>query len=254
MQLKGKKILITGAGSGIGQALAIALAHLGNELVLSGRNLDKLKHTQDMCQNSNILCFATDIQNPLEREQLVQHVSQTFGSLDILINNAGIVNVGKLDETPTASIETMITTNLLAPIMLTRSLLPLLRTSKEAGIINMGSMFGDIAFPYFGVYSATKFGLRGFSDGIRRELARDNIKVFYAAPRATQTPASKEYDDLVDPFDMAIDTPENVAAHIIKSIEKGKTSIYPPTKEMFFLFIQRLFPKLIDKNLQSKVR
>ncbi len=253
MQLEGKKILITGAGSGIGQALAVELAAKGNEIVLAGRSLKKLHQTRDFIQTNNAFCCSVDIQSPAERSKLVETVEKELNGIDVIFNNAGIVTVGGLEEMSDEHIHQMVTTNLVAPIQLCKAFLPLLRQSSSPAIVNTGSMFGDIAYPLFAVYSATKFGLRGLSDALRRELAHEGIKVIYAAPRATKTTASSAFDNLIEPFDMALDHPEQVARHIIKSVERGATTIYPPTKERFFLYIQRLFPKLIDQTVTKQV-
>jgi short-subunit dehydrogenase len=254
VQLKNKKILITGAGSGIGRAIAIELSSHNNQLILCGRNLEKLNETQNLLKQQNAFCCAVDIQSSQDRQLLVQQVSDELGGLDVLINNAGVVHVGSLQEISDHDIEQMMRTNLIAPIQLIRDFLPLLNQSKAPALVNVGSMFGDIAYPLFSIYSATKFGLRGLSDALRRELSSQNIKVIYAAPRATKTGASSSFEKLIKPFGMALDTPEVVARHIVTSIERGKTSIYPKTKEHFFLYVQRLFPKLVDQNVRKKIK
>lgn len=96
--------------------------------------------------------------------------------MDILINNAGVLAVGHLADMADGDLERMAQTNLIAPMALTRDLLPALRVSKGR-IVNIGSVFGDIAYPFFAGYSATKFGLRGFSDAMRRELSGSGIGV-----------------------------------------------------------------------------
>jgi len=116
-------------------------------------------------------------------------------------------------------------------------------------VVNIGSMFGDIAHPYYSIYSASKFAIRGFSDSLRREYNHLGVKVFYAAPRATQTKALEKTNDIGKFFKMNIDTPERIAKHIIKSIKKGRNSIYPKSFEKIFILIQKLFPRLIDNNL-----
>jgi len=143
----------------------------------------------------------------------------------------------------------MVETNLIAPMELTLALLPLLRAARPSRIVNIGSMFGDIAFPYFSAYSATKFGLRGWSEGLRRELAPLGVAVTYAAPRGTRTPAADGFADLARAFEMALDPPETVARLIVEGIRRDARDIYPRGPERVFVLLQRLLPRLIDKAL-----
>ncbi len=110
-------------------------------------------------------------------------------------------------------------------------------------------MFGDIAHPLYAVYSASKFAIRGFSDALRREYAHQGLQVFYVAPRATQTPALENTSNYANYFKMNIDTAKAVATYIIQSMENNNRQIYPKSIERLFVWIQKIFPSLIDKNL-----
>ncbi len=254
MQLKGAKILLTGASSGIGRALAIELTDKGADLILCGRNLERLKETSAQCQGGNVQTFQGDLSQSTDRVSLAEFVEKSFGKLDLLINNAGMVGVSPVATQEFADVETMVQTNLMAPIHLSQLMLPFLSKASQGTILNIGSMFGDIAYPYFAVYSATKFGLRGFSDALRRELAGQGIKVVYAAPRATQTTSAKAFEKLISPFDMALDPPEKVAGFIVKGLVQGKKTIYPPSKERFFVLVQKLLPGLIDQETSKQMK
>jgi short-subunit dehydrogenase len=144
-------------------------------------------------------------------------------------------------------------TNLLAPMALTRDLLNLLRTAERPRIVNVGSVFGDIGHPQCAAYSATKFGLRGFSDAIRRELMAEGIGLTYVAPRATQTEAAHKFDHLVAPYAMAVDSAEVAAAQILSAIRRDARNSYARGPERFFVMLQRLFPGLIDQALGRKL-
>jgi short-subunit dehydrogenase len=147
----------------------------------------------------------------------------------------------------------MTTTNLVAPMALTRDLLPALRKSKGR-IVSIGSVFGDIAYPFFAGYSATKFGLRGFSDAMRRELSGADIGVTYIAPRATRTAAESVFSALVEPMDMTLDSAEVVSTQAWEAILKGKRESFPKGKERFFVKVQRLLPSLVDKSVGAQAR
>jgi len=128
----------------------------------------------------------------------------------------------------------------------------MLRRSKHPRIVNVGSMFGDIAFPLFAVYSATKFGLRGLSDALRRELKAEKIGVTYAAPRAVRTPASNEFSALIEPFSMKLDAPEKVAHRIWRGALRGKRTIYP-WPERLFIYAQQFLPRAVDGGLEKQL-
>ena len=206
MRLDGKRALVTGAGSGIGRALAVELSRRGATVLLTGRRLAPLEETQALLARPGTVIQA-DITDEADRQRLVSEVA-ALGPLDLLVNNAGMVISGPLALAGADERRRMVETNLLAPIELTLALLPLLRAAAPSRVVNVGSMFGDIAFPYFTAYSATKFGLRGWSDALRRELAGERIGVTYAAPRGTRTPAADGFASLVAAFEMRLDPPE----------------------------------------------
>jgi short-subunit dehydrogenase len=245
-----KRVLVTGAGTGIGRALSIEAATKGFDLILVGRTSSTLEITLSMCSTRSARIVVADVTKPDGRALITDAVE---GSLDILVNNAGVLNVGHLADMADSELEEMTNTNLVAPMALTRDLLPALRSSKGR-IVNIGSVFGDIAYPFFAGYSATKFGLRGFSDAMRRELSGAGIGVTYIAPRATHTAAESTFAALIEPMEMTLDTAEVVAAQSWDAILKGKRESFPKGKERFFVKVQRLFPSLVDKSVGAQAR
>ena len=162
----------------------------------------------------------------------------------MLVNNAGVVPVGPLACTTDAELEQVMATNVVAPMALTRELLPLLRRAMPSRVVNVGSMFGDIPYPLFAAYSASKFALRGLSGALRRELEAYGVGVTYAAPRATRTSAAQAFDYLVEPMQMRLDDPARVAAHIWRSVMKDRTAPMPKGPERLFVLMQRLLPRI----------
>lgn len=241
-----KTVLITGAGSGIGRALAHEADQRGHRLILVGRRLDALTMTRHGLAATDAICVQADVTTPEGRHAIRAAVPER---LDILINNAGVLEVGPVGTLEDAALERMLATNVAAPMALTRDLLPLLAPAGQ--VVNVGSVFGDIAYPYFAAYSATKFALRGFSDALRREVGGQGIAVTYLAPRATRTEAAHRFARLVAPMDMAMDTPEAVARHAWFAIAARRREQYPPTRERVFVLLQRLAPSLIDKALST---
>ena len=254
MQLNGKTVLITGAGSGIGRALAIEADRRGAIVGLCGRRMDALAETLSMMSpGRGHIKLTGDITIPLIRRNLSLVLSDVWGRLDVLVNNAGLVAVGELEEISDADLEKLMATNLTAPLALIRELLPLLRASTPSRIVNVGSMFAEIPFPLFAVYSASKFGLRGASIALRRELANSGIGVTFAAPRATRTDAATAFDELIEPMQMKLDDPANVARQIWNGVAKDANVVYPRGPERFFVLVQRLFPHLVDKSLAKQL-
>ena len=255
MDIKGKVFIITGAGSGIGRALAIGLSQKGAKLILNGRNTDSLEQTSGLLDQTNSakIIVSGDVTDTPTRKEIAYRAEKEMGGVDVLINNAGFSAVGPLASMSDDDLNKMVRTNLLAPMQMTRDMLGLLKKSSSGRIVNIGSMFGDIAFPLFAGYSATKFGLRGFSDALRRELAPMGIGVTYCAPRATKTGATPAQQHLIEPFSMKLDDAQVPAKNIIHAIETDKNTVYPRTGEKLFVMVQRLFPSVIDRALVKQL-
>lgn len=255
MRLDGITALVTGAGSGIGRALSVELARRGARLILLGRTVASLAATRtllvDPCAAS-VLCL--DLEDAQARGAIAAHVTELGGRLDLLVNNAGIVDAGPLMRQDEESWRRMLEVNLLAPMSVTRQLLPLLKASGQGRVVNVGSMFGDIAFPYFAAYSASKFGLRGWSEALRREVADQGIGVTYCAPRGTRTPAADGFAAYAEAFRMPLDAPERVARLIVDGVARDARDIYPRGPERLFLLLQRLFPALVDGGVVKQAR
>ena len=241
-------VMITGAGSGIGRALAAEADRHGHDLILVGRRAEPLRDTAGRLSRPARIIDA-DITTAEGRARIRTETDR----LDILINNAGQVPAGALADLDDATIAAAIAVNVAAPISLTRDLLPLLTTARGQ-VVNMGSVFGDIGFPFFTAYSSTKFALRGFSEALRREVAPKGIAVTYIAPRATHTAAMDGFHALVGPMAMTADTPEAVARHAWAAIAARRRDSYPPTRERLFVALQRLRPRMIDRALTRLAR
>ncbi|MTH62404.1 SDR family NAD(P)-dependent oxidoreductase [Paracoccus litorisediminis] len=243
--MSGKIVLITGAGSGIGRALALEADRLGHRLILVGRREANLRNTAAGLAGKARIVLA-DVTTPDGRE--VIRAAAADEGLDILINNAGRLASGRIDGLKDQDLAELVATNIAAPVVLTRDLLPALER-QHGQVVNIGSVFGDIGFPYFALYSASKFALRGFSEALRRELAPRGISVTYIAPRATRTAATESFRSLIGPMAMALDDPETVACHAWRAITARKREQFPKSRERFFVALQRLRPQLIDRAL-----
>lgn len=239
-----KTVLITGAGSGLGRALAIEADRHDHRVILVGRREAPLAETAALIRD--VMILPADVTSAADRASIAATVAET--GLDILINNAGIVPSGALEALTDAEIAQTLTLNIAAPLSLTRDLLNALSASRGQ-VVNMGSVFGDIGFPYFSAYSASKFGLRGWSDALRRELAPRGIAVTYLAPRGTRTDAAAGFDRLVGPMAMTLDDPQMVAARAWRAIAARRREQLPASRERLFVALQRLRPSIIDRAL-----
>jgi short-subunit dehydrogenase len=254
MQLEGKFALVTGAGSGIGRALAVEGSKRGLTLGLCGRRADALDETLALLGASKAhIVIPADVTRAEDRATIVARLAESWGRLDVLVNNAGVVAGGALAQETDAALERLIATNVTAPIALTRDLLPLLVAARPSRVVNIGSMFGDIPFPLFTAYSATKFALRGFSDALRREFRDRGVGVTYAAPRATKTEAADALETLIAAVAPKLDDPAAVAAQIWTAVEKDAASVYPAGAERFFVLLQRLFPFVVDGAVDKQM-
>jgi short-subunit dehydrogenase len=189
-----------------------------------------------------------------DRERLVSTISSAHGSLDVLVNNAGVVEEGPLESCSDDVIAMTFATNVMAMTSLTRDLLPLLLAAKPSRVVNVCSIFGDIGYPGFAYYSASKFALRGFSIALRRELAVKGVGVTYAAPRATKADAVAAFAKLISETKMSMDSPDVVARAIWGAVVSARDSVYAPAPERIYVLIQRLFPRIIDWSLARQLQ
>jgi len=256
MNLQGSRVLLTGAGSGIGHSLALALGARGARLVLVGRNIARLDETvrQITAAGGTASALAHDLGDPEGHDRLVQSTVSRLGGIDLLINNAGISGFGDFSRENPALIDEIININIAAPLLLTRAVLPAMLASGKGRIVNIGSILGSIGFPHFAAYSASKFALRGFSEALRRELADSGVGVTYVAPRTTRTTLNSDaLYELSATSGAAIDDPATVAAIIIDAIEAGRNDVYIGWPEKLAVRLNALLPRLVSAAIGKQV-
>lgn len=255
MQLRDKKILLTGASGGIGYALAVALSAQGATLVLAGRNVSKL---QDMAnQLSNPEHKATAVTLALGADQAVEQanaIARQHPDIDILVNCAGSNLFAACDKTTAAQTASLINVNLTGTLLLTQTLLPNLLKRPDAMIVNIGSTFGSIGYPGFSVYCASKFGVRGYTEALRRELANSSVKVVYIAPRATATDMNAaSVVEMNKALGNAMDSPEHVASCVLQAMTHERAGLSIGWPEKLFVVLNGLFTRLVDNALKKQL-
>ena len=151
--------------------------------------------------------------------------------------------------------ERILKINAIAPMQLTRAVLPDMLERGSGRIVNVGSTFGSIGFACFASYSASKFALRGFSEALRREIAGSGVDVTYVAPRAVKTALnSAAVHHMADAVKMNMDPPLWVARQIVRAIEKDKKEVYLGFPESLFVRINNLLPRLVDAATRKQNR
>ncbi|MBM3351171.1 MAG: SDR family oxidoreductase, partial [Betaproteobacteria bacterium] len=229
MQLKNKHILLTGATGGIGRHLALMLARKGANLALVGRDSAKLNAlTLEVAQNGgNATPIVADFDVPVAPEVVVARATEKLGSIDILINNAAILDFIQFEDQSSERITQMIHTNVTAPLQLVRAVLPKFKASNRGHIVMVGSILGSLGFPHYATYSATKFAIHGFSQALRRELIDTDIGVTYVAPRSVNTPMNDAATlAMLANTGGHVDEPDKVAAMIVKAIESERQELF----------------------------
>lgn len=238
MQLKGKNIILTGGQGGIGRGLAQMLKNRGAAVTVI-----------DRMEGPNTI--ACDLSDPAAVEGLCRKLGEQ--KTDILINLAGLMYFGHVPDQTPEHLGAMVQVNLQTPMRLTQAVLPGMLARGNGHIVNIGSVFGLIPFPHFAVYSATKAGMKGFSQALRREYAGRGIAVTHVSPRAVKTPLnSGAIAKLHARTNTVNDAPEDVAARIVRAIEGQHKDTVIGFAEGIFARINAVLPGIIDGALVQK--
>jgi len=257
--LKDKVVFITGASSGFGADAARLFAKEGCIVVLSARRLDRLTvlTEQIRAEGGRALAVSLDVSEQSQIEKAVQTVLESFGQIDILFNNAGS---GRLDwlETlePVADIDIQIDVNLRGLIQVTRAVLPSMLARRSGHIINNSSVAGLIAAPMYSIYAATKYGVRGFTDALRREVTAFGIHVsgLYPGPAVTEFGQHSGSDSAIKE---KLRTPgwiymtsAYVARQVVALAKHPRRTLILPWWFRPIIGFDTLFPGLVDWFLQ----
>lgn len=250
-KLGGLRMLITGASSGIGRALALLAALEGVRLLLTARREERLEGlVAEIEARGGQACFvAGDIADPALRQQLVEKAQTELSGLDVLVNNAGIGAYGPFETASAERLRKIMEVNFFAPVELMRLCLPLLEQGTNPAVCNISSVLAHRAVPGKSEYCASKFALHGFSDAVRAEWSKKGIDVILVSPSTT----SSEFSDAVIENrgqNAAIGglarTPEAVAKATLAAIRAGKHEIIPSHPGRMLVLLDRLSPSVAD--------
>jgi NAD(P)-dependent dehydrogenase (short-subunit alcohol dehydrogenase family) len=213
MNFEEKKVLITGGSSGIGKAIIAKLYSLGaRDFAVMGRDMHKMEMLGAEFPAARFVYLQGDVSNLEDIKSSIEIISRQWNALDILINNAGVVSAGPLEEISDEDIIAQQNINTTGLILLTKHALPLLKKSSDAAIMNVSSGLGLIGMPFYAPYAATKAAVRQFSEALRRELAGWPIHVMTVYPTATDTPMMRTASA------SGMDTPEMVADRAVEGL------------------------------------
>jgi short-subunit dehydrogenase len=239
LPLADRVALITGASGGIGSATAQEMARQGANVVLAARRADLLDALATELGASGVEAFAvpTDLTDSAQIERLVERALERFGRIDILVNNAGIGSSRSLAKTPPDAVRRELEINLVGAILLTRAILPGMLERRRGAIISIASVAGHIAVEP--IYSATKFGIRGFSHALRRQLRGSGVSVSVVSPGFIRTPMTRGNK-------LPMPGPAIVARRIAKLVRKPKREVVVPGFYRIAVWIERYLPWLVD--------
>ncbi len=254
--LEGKSALVTGASSGIGAATAMALARRGCRVVLGARRMDRLqalaREITETLPGTEALALLLDVTQPDEVEAAVQRTVELFGGIDLLVNNAGVGRMDWLERLDAEQgVRDQVAVNLLGAIYAARSALPAMMHQRSGHIINMGSMAGFLGSPMYSVYSASKFGLRGFSDALRREVSPWGIHVSVVHPGGVRSEFGRGTGSVSrrlprTPRWLAL-TPEAVGEAVARLAARPRRSVVLPPVMLPLIWVNAIFPGLVDR-------
>ena len=253
--LNNKTVWITGASSGIGEALSYELNKKGCKLILSSRTTQALEKVKNNCERpSNVSILPLDITEYYEMPAKVKKAITAFGSVDVLINNAGISQRSFIVDTDFEVYKQLVDINYLGTVALTKAILPYFIERQKGHFATVTSLMGKFGSPVRSGYCGSKHALHGFFDVLRMEHEKDHILVTLVAPGFVQTNIAKNalvgdgsargHEDTDNANGL---TTADFSKKMIKAIEKEKYEVYMGGKEILGIYLKRFFPKLLHK-------
>jgi short-subunit dehydrogenase len=260
---KDKIALITGGSRGLGLEIARQICACGGNVALIARDAEELSRAENDLDRfaTEVLTIQCDLLETAQIQSAVQQTLQRFGKIDILINNAGIIEIGPVEHMQLKDFDRAMRLHFWAPFILYLLIAPHMR-ANGGRIVNISSIGGRIAVPHMAAYSASKFALTGFSDAIRAELARDNIFVTTVTPGLMRTGShihakfkgdySAEYKwfDRSQKIPFASISVDRAARKILNACRRGKPALVMPCSTYFIIAAHALFPNLTARVMK----
>jgi short-subunit dehydrogenase len=257
--LRGRRILITGASSGIGRELARLAAREGARLLIAARSEPPLHElaAELNAAGGEVVALGADVTSDADRRHLLQAAQNHFDGLDALVNNAGVGSWGHFADSTEEVLRQVMEVNFFAPAELMRLAVPVLMRGREPAIVNVASMCGRRAMPAWPEYSASKYALCGLTEALRGEFARFDIDVLLVVPGLTNSDLGRHLLRRTGRASITFEEgmpPQDVAAAILRTLTHNRTEVVVGRDARWVLRVNRFFPRLVDALLARKVR
>ena len=259
MDLEKKVVWITGASSGLGEAMAYEFNKKGNRLILSSRRGDELQRVKENCHGhaENVRILPLDLTDTASFENKAKEAREMFGSIDMLVNNGGISQRAYAVNSSMDTVRKVMEVNFFGSVGLTKAVLPGMIEQKAGHIVVISSVMGKIGTKYRSSYAASKHALNGWFDCLRHEVYEHNIEVTLVCPGFVKTNVSKNaltadgtpLNEMGDAHKKAME-PKDFAEKLFSKLAQGKEDIYIGGTEILTIYLKRYFPKLLNKILR----
>jgi short-subunit dehydrogenase len=255
IDFRGSRVLLTGASSGIGSALALRLAGQGGRLVLASRSGDRLEALAATIRQrgGEAVAVPADVTDPAQRAHLVKTAVAALGGVDVLINNAGVGAMGWFADATEERLRQIFEVNFFAPVELTRLALPYLRRGRQPMLVNVSSVVGRRGLPGGAEYAASKFALTGWSESLRPELARQGIHVLVVTPGTIDTEFKTnllERRFLLNWQMRRGMSADRCARLIVRAMRQRRNEVVIGVGAKLLLWLNRLSPRLVDSLME----
>lgn len=253
--LHGKRVLITGAGHGLGRELAKQFAKSGCEVIVTDRDADRVHETVALLNKDHRLAFgySMDVTNAASVQDIHDHVHAEHGPIDMLINNAGIVSGGTFENVPLAKHRAIFEVNCLGPVTVTHTFLPELLARPEAHIVNIASASALLALPFAATYAASKWAVLGFSESLLEELrltGHEHVHVTSVCPGYI---ATGMFSGVKTPFMMPMLTPQSLAERVVRAVQSNREALLTPWQVQLLPLVKALLPRRFQRWIGDKL-
>lgn len=245
MKLNGKTVVVTGASSGIGKAVALEMARRGATLFIAARRLDRLESVAAECRKLGVACTA--VATDVTKQEDCRRLMETAGEVDVLVNNAGFAILDAWDEAKPEDLHSMMETNYFGAVWCTKAALPGMLARRAGTIVNVSSITGIMGFARMGGYCATKFAMIGFTEALRDEVLGLGVRVALVCPATTDTEfflkAERRKMPGASRLILAV-RPERVARAVCNAAEDGRYRRILPFTASIYMRLKEISPRL----------
>lgn len=257
---QGRSVVITGGSRGLGLVLARALARQGARLSLLARDPEELARAEEQLTllGADVLILPCDVRQQEQVDAAIEKVVSRFGTVDVLINNAGVIQVGPLHHMTVNDFEEALAIHLYAPLFCTLAVLPYMQRAGQGRIVNIASVGGKIAVPHLLPYTVSKFALVGLSDGLRAELRRENILITTVCPGLMRTGSPRQarfkgrhrreyaWFSISDSLPLLSVSAESAARQILEACRRGSARLLIGAHTKGAVLLNELFPGAVS--------